>query len=141
MRLGEDGTGFLVDLWIAVALDRPNGVLSGLDDVDIALMAGWEGDSKQFVSALIETGFIDQDCDGMYSVHDWVEHNGYASAAAVRSEAARKAAHAKWSKKQVNDAPADILECDSNESAMQPHENAPTITVERSSQCVELNIS
>ncbi len=114
-------TDFLIDLWITVAVDRPDGSLAGLDSLDICLMAGWEGDCTHFVEALTAAGFIDKTEKG-YEIHEWVEHNGYASGAKLRSAAAQKAAKLRWNKRlKIKE------ECDSNAPAMPPHEkgNAP----------------
>ena len=59
-------TDFLIDLWITVAVDRPDGSLAGLDSLDICLMAGWEGDCTHFVEALTAAGFIDNTEKGCY---------------------------------------------------------------------------
>ena len=94
--LGEDGTGYLIDLWLTVATDAPSGKLLGWDEVDIAIASGWEEDPQKYVKALLNLGFLDQDEAGAYSVHDWEINNGYAAHAAERSERARKAAAEKW---------------------------------------------
>jgi len=89
MLLKNDmATDYLIDFWIAVATDRPDGDLSGLDVLDIALMAGWDGDPSQFVNAMVAAGFLDEIATG-YQVHEWSQHNGYASSAAERSDRAR----------------------------------------------------
>lgn len=85
LRLGTASAGFIVDLWIGAAESRPDGVLAGWDESDIALEAGWTGDPGEFVRALVETGWLDHQEDGAYALHDWIEHNGYAAAAADRS--------------------------------------------------------
>jgi hypothetical protein len=116
MLLGDPGaTDYLIDFWISVAMDRPDGNLGGLDDMDIALMAGWEGDPGKFISAMLDAGFLDRIESG-FVVHGWTEHNGYASAANVRSEAARKAALAKWGKRGqcAGNADAEKPQCGSS---------------------------
>jgi len=127
MILGHDSaTDFLLDLWLAVATDRPEGDLAGLDALDICLMAGWDGECEHFVSSLVSAGFLDK-TDAGYAVHDWTEHNGYASASKLRSEVARKAAVSRWGKK--NGIKELIPEqCPSNAEALPIHEssNAPT---------------
>jgi hypothetical protein len=94
--LGPDSTDYLLDLWLTVAMDRPEGVLSGLDNLDVSIMSGWPGDPDVFVSALLQTGFLDRSEDGVLSLHQWDQHNGYASHAGKRSESARLAASVKW---------------------------------------------
>lgn len=97
LLLGEDATGYLVDLWISAALERPDGKLRGLDEVDIALMAGWTEDPGKFVDALLhpQVKFLERDDDGLFSLHDWEEHNEYAASAADRSDKSRLSRMAK----------------------------------------------
>ena len=49
--LGHNATDCLLDLWINTALNHPDGVLRGMDNIDISLEAGWEGDPDKFVNA------------------------------------------------------------------------------------------
>ena len=56
----ESAVDYLIDFWISVATDRPSGELNGLDNLDLALMAGWNGDPDEFVGAMIKAGFIDR---------------------------------------------------------------------------------
>ena len=99
MILGDKAaTDYLIDFWITVAMDRPSGNLSGLDEIDICLMAGGGGEPGKFVSAMVESGFLDKAENG-YLVHEWEIHNGYASAANARSESSRNAAKARWNKR------------------------------------------
>ena len=94
--LGAEGVLALIDLWLQTALNNPDGILRGMDEEDIALEAGWEGDPQEFVEALIKCGFLDQLEDGTYKIHDWEEHQPWAAGAKERSERARRAAKAKW---------------------------------------------
>lgn len=86
--LGENSTDCLIDLWITVSMDRPDGNLQGLDETDISIMAGWTGDPDVFVQALLSVGFINI-VDGAYALHDWIDHNPWASSATDRSDKAR----------------------------------------------------
>lgn len=95
--LGPGATDYLLDLWITIATDRPEGVLTGWDELDIADAAGWTGAPEELVAALINCGFIESE-NGHYLAHDWEEHQGWACGAKERSERARKAARAKWEK-------------------------------------------
>ena len=90
-RLGADGAWSLVCLILWTAANKSNGVLSGMTHEDIAIAAGWEGQTEEFVKALIEVGFLDQLGDSL-ALHDWVDHNPYAWGAAERSEKSRYAA-------------------------------------------------
>lgn len=102
MLLGPGSTDFLLDLWISTAMNHPNGILEGMDASDIALEAGWEDDPEKFVSALQTCGFLDRNEAGVYALHDWEDHQGYAIHAEMRSEKARKAARARWGTKTQN---------------------------------------
>jgi len=93
--LGDGATDYLIDLWLSAAQDRPDGILTGWAEVDISLAAGWSGDPHKFISALTSTGLLD-DQDGIYSLHDWSEHQPWACKAQQRTEAARRSANARW---------------------------------------------
>ena len=98
MMIGACATDYLLDLWIATAMNRPSGVLTGMDETDIALDAGWEGDPGEFVDALLRCGFMDFDGQN-YSMHDWEDHQGYVVHADMRKERAKKAAAKRWENK------------------------------------------
>ena len=83
--LGPGSTDYLIDLWITTAEDRPSGVFTGLDALDIAIMAGWQGDPAVFVQALHDVRFLDLN-DGVYSLHDWHEHNPFVADSLDRGE-------------------------------------------------------
>ena len=100
LLLGPGSTDCLIDLWIATAMTHPSGVLHGMDEIDIALEAGWEGDPQQFVAALVECGFLEKDGHGAYMLHDWSDHQGYAIHAERRKANARNAAAARWNARQ-----------------------------------------
>lgn len=72
--LGENSTDYLLDLWISTAMNHPSGRLEGMDEVDIALDAGWEKEPTSFVEALMKCGFLEKDQDGTYFLHDWDDH-------------------------------------------------------------------
>lgn len=87
--IGPGAVGYLVDLWIATAVSRPDGVLSGWRPSDIAEEVDWTGDPETLIGALIESGFVDRREDGVVVVHDWMVHQGWASGSSSRSNMAR----------------------------------------------------
>lgn len=87
--IGAGAVGYLVDLWIATAVSRPDGVLAGWGPADIAEEVDWTGDPEILIGALVESGFIDRRDDGVVVVHDWMVHQGWASGSAGRSNLAR----------------------------------------------------
>lgn len=97
--VGDKADSYLLDLWLTVATDCPEGDLSDWDEEDIALSCGWEGDPKEIVESLVKTRWIDETKDG-YKIHDWEEHQGWACHAKKRSKIAKAAANKRWEKKR-----------------------------------------
>ena len=93
--VGPRGTGYLLNLWLTAAQQRPTGHLKDWDAQDIALAAGYKGDPKKFVESLLQCKFIDLDADG-YQLHEWSTHQPWCTGAEHRSEMARKAALIRW---------------------------------------------
>ena len=93
--LGPRATGYLIDLWLTVAAQRPDGHLKDWDEGDIAYVAGYKRDPSKFVKALIDYGFLENDGSG-YKLPDWKRHQPWACGAEQRSENARKAAETRW---------------------------------------------
>jgi len=104
LLLGDGATGYLLDLWISTAMNRPSGDLKGMDEVDIALDAGWSGDPIEFCNALISCGWLEKNSTGEYRIHDWEEHQPYVLGAPMRSARAKHAARTRWDSKE--DAPS-----------------------------------
>ncbi len=98
MLLGPGSTDYILDLWINTAMNRPSGVLEGMDEMDIAIDSGWDGEPGVFVQALLSVGFLDQREDGAYELHDWQEHQTWVTKSSDRSENARRAAKTRWDK-------------------------------------------
>lgn len=96
-RLGIDGVLALLKLWAWTAGNRPNGVLTGLDVEAVELAADWGGEEGAFVPVLLELRLLDE-VDGVFAVHDWEDHQAYASKSEERSSKARKAAEARWNR-------------------------------------------
>lgn len=106
--LGDRSTDYLIDLWINTALNRPKGILYGMDKTDIAIDAGFEGKADYFVDVLLEVGFLDFDGES-FKLHDWDKHQAYAMHADDRSERARIAASKRWGKKMDAVSNANIM--------------------------------
>ena len=94
-RLGADGVLALLDLWLWAGKNRPDGVLTALTAEDVEINAQWTGEPGALVTALLEVRLLDQN-GGVMVLHDWPDHQGWATGAARRSESARVAALAKW---------------------------------------------
>ena len=86
-RLGLEGIRSLQILWAWAAVNRPDGNLSSMDWEDIELAADWQGEEQKFFDTCLGM-WIDESPDG-YTLHDWQEHNPWASEADTRSDAAR----------------------------------------------------
>ncbi len=127
-KLGADGVLSLIYLWIFIAQNRPNGDLSGLNEEDIAIASDWEGDTKQYIDALISIGFLDRK-GNLLVIHDWEENNPWAAGAEARSEKARKAAKARWDKPETESEECSE-QCGEDAASMQQAKfsNAPILS-------------
>ena len=86
-RLGLEGVRSLQILWLWAALNRPDGNLSGMDWEDIELASDWQGEERAFFDFCLGI-WIDETPQG-YVLHDWKDHNSWASEADERSDKAR----------------------------------------------------
>lgn len=94
-RCGNESFENLLRLWIFVAQTKPRGKLDGMDDEDIEIASGWNGESGFFTQSMIDVGFLIL-IDSVYHIKDWKDHNGYAYHAPERAEKARMAAEKRW---------------------------------------------
>jgi len=133
LKAPRSATDCLIDLWINTAQNHPDGILSGMDAIDLALDAGWTGDPEQFVQALIEAGFLEKTNDG-YVLHDWGDHQPYITTSRKRSEQAKLAASTRWEKRKCDEHAvsiekhADSIEKDANSIEKDANSNAPSPT-------------
>jgi len=120
--LGPDAVLSLIDLWLTIAQDAPDGNIGEWTDEDIIIASGYGGNAAAYTAALIACGWLEKNEAGKYSIHDWNEHQGWASKAKLRSEAAKVAAEYRWSKRQNH-----LKKCGRNARAsapaMQTHQN------------------
>jgi hypothetical protein len=68
--------GHLHFLWWWATDYAQDGDLSKYANEDIADAMGWEGDAKEAVDALLHSGYLDQEQDGVLLLHDWHEYAG-----------------------------------------------------------------
>ena len=127
MMLGKEATSYLIDLWLSTAVNKPDGILTEWDELDIAIAAGWRKDPLVFCKALIDCKFLKKK-GKIYIIHDWDEHQGWACGAKKRSEHARVAAISRWDKRTKIKAKTILKQCDTDARAMPEHQlgNAPT---------------
>lgn len=68
--------GHLLELWTWGIDNVPSdGFMGNISFQELAIAADWRGDENSFVSALIDSGFIDKNPDGLW-LHDWYEYAG-----------------------------------------------------------------
>lgn len=94
-QTGAEGVLCLQRIWLWAAQNKADGDLSGFNDEDLEIVAGWTGASGVLVGALAGLRFLDGDAGG-YRLHDWAEHQAYAAGESRRIERARKAAKSRW---------------------------------------------
>lgn len=99
LKLGEAGPLGFIYLLMFAAESKPDGVLDGMDKLDVAIAADYREDPDEFVDALVAFRLLDFDGE-TYSIHDWTENNPYAAGASDRRKHARKAAEARWKKEK-----------------------------------------
>lgn len=97
----------LLGLWTFAAVERPDGNLYGLSDDDLASVSGWPRTRTggELCLALIASGWLEGG-PGERRLHDWEEHQGWASHAEARRQKARHAANILWDGKRKRDAQA-----------------------------------
>lgn len=89
-RVGFEAPWRLVGLWLYARQHKPDGVLSGMTAEDIELAVDWTGKTGELVAALVECRWLDLS-DDTYKLHDWEEHQPFASNAQARKDSARLA--------------------------------------------------
>lgn len=66
--------GHLELLWAFVGKLAPQGNVGKFADGAIARASEWQGDPAEFIVALVEAGFLDDDPEHRLLVHDWHDH-------------------------------------------------------------------
>lgn len=100
--VGAEGVFCLMRLWAFAGNYRPRGMLSGMKVDDIAIAAKWTEDVDLFVTALIESRFLDKLKNGVYRLHNWKLRQGYLYHKPERRERARKGGKARQAKVDNN---------------------------------------
>jgi len=94
-RVGHEGVCCLIRLWSYARENRTDGVFLKMDDEDIELAAGWNGEPGRFIEAVMDEkiNFLEKAPEGgVYRLHDWRDHNPWSAGAKARSRKARRAA-------------------------------------------------
>ena len=127
-KLGDSGIVALLFLWVFAAENRPDGVLSGMDPDDIAVVCQWDGDATSMLQALLDVGFLEL-VEGVYVLHDWIENNPWAAAAPARKAKASAAARVRWEKRNdVDGGNAPSIPADARSIENGASSNAPSPT-------------
>ena len=96
-RLGLEGVFCLLKLWAWTAKNRSGGKLAGLDEEDVEFAARWNGEDGKLVATLLDLRLLEEQ-DGVFFIHDWEDHQGYASKSEERSRRGSAGAAGKWKK-------------------------------------------
>jgi hypothetical protein len=96
-NLGADGVLAIEDLWSYATSERTNGVLDGMSAQDIADEVDYTSDAAMLVATLVDLRLLDSD-SGIYSLHDWADHQPWVAHTDERSAHARANAHIKHHK-------------------------------------------
>ncbi len=99
--LGSAGVDALLCLWCWTGQHRPSGVLRGMSASEIEEAVGWGGNIPGEPGAMVQqflaqgTEFLDETAEG-FAVHDWEDHQSWASGAEERSAKASRAGNSSW---------------------------------------------
>lgn len=96
--LGRGSEVLPIKLWAYAGKVRAeDGRLIGHAAHEIESIAGWWGKAGEMLEVMLKEGtrFLEQEEDGTYVLHDWLEYQGHLAAYKIRG---KKAAMARWSK-------------------------------------------
>jgi len=102
-ELGDKGQRTWVWLLTFAGRERPGGVFDGMRDDDVELAGEWDGPPGKFIESALSVGLLDRRHDGTLELHDWSEHQPWASRADDRSLTASKNAHQRWCKLKLGE--------------------------------------
>lgn len=71
----REAVGTLHLLWWWALDYAQDGSLNRYEPMDIAIGAEWDGDEREFVDALVSSGFLESTPDGL-AIHDWDDYAG-----------------------------------------------------------------
>lgn len=94
--------GYLCVFWSWSIENASDGALSGFDAQDVADAAGWMGDPDVFLGAMIESGFLDDEDDGLF-IHDWLDYAGRYLEYKNRNDTKRQKAKERQRKRRAKD--------------------------------------
>ncbi|HEY4260720.1 MAG TPA: hypothetical protein VGM98_11195 [Schlesneria sp.] len=66
--------GILETLWHLAIESADEGDIGKFSNDDIAMGLEWDGDADALISALIDSGFVDEDPERRLVIHDWLDH-------------------------------------------------------------------
>jgi hypothetical protein len=70
--------GIVELLWIACQINTPRGDIGAkLDNEEIAIACDWGGEPDELITALVDTGWLDEHPEHRLVVHDWADHAPY----------------------------------------------------------------
>lgn len=130
--LGPAGPLAVMDLWLAIAEQYPDGKMPDCDAQDIADMAQWRGrNAELFVSVLCDdrTRFLDPLPSGGWQAHNWELRQSWVVSSPKRHLRAVRAASARW-----DDKPEHKTDATSNAKSINKHctphaqSNAPLLS-------------
>jgi hypothetical protein len=94
--LGRGAEVLPIKLWAFCGkFHAESGRLTGYAAQEIESIVGWWGRPGDLMAALVRVGFVRQEGEEVFVVHEWAEHEGHIAAFKVR---AKRAAGARWSK-------------------------------------------
>lgn len=75
LRIDSDAlVGKLIRLWTWALENREDGLLDDLDADKLYRLMNYDGDNSELIAVLVRYGLLDEQENGCYSIHDWIEH-------------------------------------------------------------------
>ena len=94
-RYGLEAAWALIELWTWAAINRANGIFTGMNEEQIEAAADWNGESGELIKALTTYEWLIRNSDGVYELNQWAETNSWAADAENRSDKSRLLSMAK----------------------------------------------
>lgn len=110
-RMGEGAVLAHIRLLRFASMNKPDGLLTGMDREDVAIASGFKGDGDTFVATLIVLRLLDTDSQDALSLHDWQDWNPWAAGSKDRIAKAKSAASARWGGAGEKNAPSISEQC------------------------------
>ncbi len=118
--------GHVISFWMWCVDNAPSGQLDGISVRSIERAAQWSGEKGAFVAALADSGLLDEQNKGEYSIHDWEDYTG-----ALTTKRAKDAQRKREERKTAKSAAETVQEASDGCPQDVPESSAPRVEKSR----------